>query len=208
MIQRDQLHGPGVPTTLCLTSALFASTGNRFAGFSHPSSFHSEPTPEFLTFEPPSRPDWLPEETIEELQPAMSFLPWRWTHHLLFTVEYPVADCMIEAWQHHFTTGPRDLPAHPVPERNRMGSSQGQGQKQPGDHPSPRVADHEHLMLPPGRSDAETPGSHESCTYWTGRGFHVTTLQDGSSPPAWWTELQLDGRPAPSSRCKRAERCS
>ncbi|MDO5082808.1 MAG: hypothetical protein Q4D89_05320 [Arachnia propionica] len=38
-------------------------------------------------------------------------------------------------------------------------------------------ADHEHLMHPPGRSDSETHGSHESCTYWAGWGFHVTTMQ-------------------------------
>lgn len=80
---------------------------------------------DFVTFQQPPRPDWLPEHTWEELQTQTSF-PESLTEHPLFLAEYPVADCpdpyhfetheeyrryaeelatcILQAWTPHFET--------------------------------------------------------------------------------------------------------
>lgn len=84
----------------------------------------------FTTYQQPARPVWLPEKTIGELPYVTSF-PETLTHHPLFLAEYPVADCpdpypfenpkqyhryvedladcILQAWQPHFTTLGRPL---------------------------------------------------------------------------------------------------
>ena len=115
------------PTRDQIMNALQPSRSTMEAS-SSPSSL--EPLGEFVTHRQPPRPDWLPEETIEELPHTTSF-PEELTHHPLFQAEYPVADCpdiqpfetheefrrhtqelaecMIEAWRPHFATLGLDL---------------------------------------------------------------------------------------------------
>lgn len=241
-----------------------------------PSASRLEPLGEFATFEQPPLPDWLPETTIEELEPATSF-PEELTQHPLFKAEYPVADCpdiqtfddheqfrhytatladcMLQAWRPHFATLGLELEPVQViaftgqistpcglesdwyqvfycPENKAIYLSsksfahvsqfptdaatttihetfhhiQHQSGISPLTDRLPRndgeitrrkelqticsesrqaltlnigftEADYEHHILPEGRTDSPSHGSNDSYSYWSNRGFHVTTMQ-------------------------------